>query len=107
MALIKPATPFDSIKRKFAHSDEIHFRNRKADNATISVRVKHPYDGGQSAAQIAHRAKFAQAIAAALAAEADASQLATYQTAFKKQRKYITLHGYIVAQEYSKIQGGE
>ena len=48
MALIKPSTPFDAIKRKFAKSDEIHFRNRKADNATISVRVKHPYNGGNS-----------------------------------------------------------
>ena len=37
MAIIKPSTPFDAIKRKFAKSDEIHFRNRKADNATISV----------------------------------------------------------------------
>ena len=61
MALIKPSTPFDAIKRKFAKSDEIHFRNRKADNATISVRMKHPYNGGNSANQIAHRAKFKSA----------------------------------------------
>lgn len=103
MALIKPSTPFDRVQRKFAKSDEIHFRNRKADNATISVRMKHPYDGGSSAAQLAHRAKFAQAIAAANTAMEDSTQRAAYETAFRKQRKYITLHGYIVAQEYTKL----
>ena len=40
MALIKNSTPFDSIQKKFSGSDEIHFRNRKKDNATIGVRVK-------------------------------------------------------------------
>ena len=111
MAMIKPSTPFDTIKRKFAKSDEIHFRNRKADNATISVRMKHPYNGGSSAAQIAHRAKFALAIAAANTALQDAQQKAAYKTAFLKQRKYITLYGYVVAQEYAKLPasagGGE
>ena len=51
MAIIKNSTPFDSIQKKFAGSDEIHFRNRKKDNATIGVRVKNPYDGGNSEAQ--------------------------------------------------------
>ena len=55
MAIIKNSTPFDSIQKKFSGSDEIHFRNRKKDNATIGVRVKNPYDGGNSEAQQAVR----------------------------------------------------
>ena len=55
MAIIKNSTPFDSIQKKFSGSDEIHFRNRKKDNATIGVRVKNPYDGGSSEAQLAVR----------------------------------------------------
>ena len=108
MALIKPSTPFDIIKRKFAKSDEIHFRNRKADNATISVRMKHPYDGGNSANQIAQRAKFKAASDAVGALTQE--QIAAYETAFKKQHKYITLRGYMIAQEFAKLtpaQGGE
>ena len=95
MAIIKPSTPFDSVQRKFAKTDEIHFRNRKADNATISVRVKHPYDGGNSANQIAQRAKFTNA--------KNAEQKAAYEVAFKKQKKYISLYGYMFAQEYAKL----
>ena len=103
MALISPATPFDSIKRKFAKSDQIHFRNRKADNATISIRMKHPYDGGSSAQQLAQRAKFTQATAATVTALATPETKATYVAEFKKQHKYITLRGYVFAQEFAKI----
>lgn len=106
MALISPATPFDSIKRKFAKSDQIHFRNRKADNATISIRLKHPYDGGASASQLAQRAKFIQAQNATATALATPETRATYEAAFKKQHKYITLRGYVFAQEYAKLQQG-
>ena len=101
MAIIKPSTPFDSVQRKFAKTDEIHFRNRKADNATISVRVKHPYDGGNSANQIAQRAKFTNAKNAVQALTSE--QKAAYEVAFKKQKKYIRLYGYMFAQEYAKL----
>lgn len=101
MAIIKPSTPFDSVQRKFAKTDEIHFRNRKADNATISVRVKHPYDGGNSANQIAQRAKFTNAKNAVQALTSE--QKAAYEVAFKKQKKYISLYGYMFAQEYAKL----
>jgi len=103
MAVIKPSTPFDTVKRKFAKSDEIYFKNRKADNATLSVRMKHPYNGGHSVAQEASRAKFRQAQQATSTALADATQRATYETAFKKQKKYMYLRDYVFAQEYAKI----
>lgn len=98
MAIIKNSTPFDSVKKKFAGSDEIHFRNRTKDNATIGVRVKHPYNGGSSPAQVSARNAFTAAQAQAMTILADPEQRATYEAKFKAQKKYITLRGYVVAQ---------
>ena len=102
MALIKNSTPFDSVKKKFSGSDEIHFRNRKKDNATIGVRMKHPYNGGNSPAQQAVRAAFKAAQTQATTILADPEQRATYEAKFKAQKKYLTLRGYIVAQVFVK-----
>jgi hypothetical protein len=102
MAIIKNATPFDSVKKKFASSDEIHFRNRKKDNATIGVRVKHPYPGGNSEAQQAVRNAFTAAQAQVKTILSDPEQRATYEAKFKAQKKYITLRGYVMAQVFAK-----
>ena len=104
MAIIKNSTPFDSIQKKFSGSDEIHFRNRKKDNATIGVRVKHPYDGGNSEAQKTVREKFKTVRAQVDAIMADPEQKASYNAKYKAQKKYLSLRGYIFAQEYNKIQ---
>ena len=113
MAIIKPSTPFDSVKRKFSGTDEIHFKNRTADNATIGVRMKHPYDGGNSDKQIAVRSAFtaaqtaAKAILAATSSDTDQSnytKLQTYKAAFQSQKGkkggYLYLRDFIVAKEY-------
>ena len=102
MAFIKNSTPFDSVQKKFSGSDEIHFRNRKKDNATIGVRVKHPYNGGNSPAQQAVRNAFKTAQAQVSTILADPEQRATYEAKFKAQKKYLTLRGYIMAQVYQK-----
>ena len=102
MAIIKNATPFDSVKKKFASSDEIHFRNRKKDNATIGVRVKNPYSGGNSEAQQAVRNAFTAAQAQVKTILADPEQRATYEAKVKAQKKYITLRGYVMAQVFAK-----
>ena len=102
MALIKNSTPFDSVKKKFSGSDEIHFRNRKKDNATIGVRVKHPYNGGNSEAQLAARNALKQAQIEANTILADPAQRANYEAKFNAQKKYLTLRGYVVAQVYAK-----
>ena len=102
MAIIKNSTPFDSVQKKFSGSDEIHFRNRKKDNATIGVRVKHPYNGGNSKAQQAVRNAFTAAQAQATTILADPEQRATYEAKFKAQKKYITLRGYVVAQVFKQ-----
>lgn len=112
MAIIKTATPFDSIKKKFAKSDDIYFKNRTADNATIAVRMKHPYDGGASASQIANREKFAEVAATVKAIltatstdtnPANYNLLTAYKQAFKNQKHYLYLRSYIFAQEYAKL----
>ena len=103
MAIIKNSTPFDSIQKKFSGSDEIHFRNRKKDNATIGVRVKNPYDGGNSEAQQAVRDAFKAAQTQATTILADPEQRAVYEAAFKVQKKYYSLYGYVFAQEYNKL----
>ena len=102
MAIIRNSTPFDSIQKKFSGSDEIHFRNRKKDNATIGVRMKNPYSGGNSEAQKAVRNTFKEAQAQTTTILADPEQRATYEAKFKAQKKYITLRGYVVAQVYQK-----
>ena len=102
MAIIKNATPFDSVRKKFSGSDEIHFRNRKKDNATIGVRVKHPYNGGSSEAQQAVRETFKTVRAQVDAIMADPEQRATYEAKYKAQKKYLSLRGYIFAMEYAK-----
>ena len=101
MAIIKNSTPFDSIQKKFSGTDEIHFRNRKKDNATIGVRVKNPYNGGNSEAQQAVRVAFKDAHSQTTAILADPEQRATYEATFKTQKKYLTLRGYIFAKIFN------
>lgn len=102
MAIIRNSTPFDSIQRRFSGSDSIHFRNRKTDNATIGVRMKHPYDGGSSEAQQQVRTAFATTQAKVKEIMADPDQRAQYEKEFKTQKKYITLRGYIFSKEYNQ-----
>ena len=52
-------------------------------------------------AQIAQRERFAQA--KANVAKLSAEDIAAYKEAFKKQRKYKTLQGYMLAMEMAKI----
>jgi hypothetical protein len=104
MAIIRNATPFDSIKKKFSGSDEIHFRNRTKDNATIGVRVKNPYDGGNSEKQVALRNAFKTAHEQVATILADEAQKASYMEKFKAQKKYVTLRGYIFAQVYETVK---
>lgn len=94
MAKIENATPFDSMRCKFAKTDQIYFKNRKKDNATIGVRMKHPAVP-DSVNQKRAQADFATVQAAVKTIMADSTQLAPYQKAFKKQRKYTSLRGYV------------
>ncbi len=52
--------------------------------------------------EIAQQEKFKSVVAATNAIMQNPEQLATYVAAFKKQKKYFTLRGYIFAQEMKK-----
>ena len=56
-----------------------------------------------SEAELKNQTQFKSAHTAAVARLADASQHATDLAAFKKQQKYKTLLGYLIAEEYKKI----
>ena len=80
------------------HSD-VYFAKR---NGTLYTgKICNPYTGEPSAAQTAQRTKFASARAAVKALTTE--QKAAYKTAFKAQRKYKSLQGYIFAMEYAKL----
>ncbi len=56
-----------------------------------------------TAGEIAQQEKFKAAVAATNAIMADPVQIAEHVAAFKAQRKYPTLRGYIFAQEMAKL----
>ena len=88
-----------SLSGKLCGHSDIYFANRKG--TLYTGKICNPFTGTPSALQIAQRNKFRtvmQAIAALTQEEEDA-----YETAFKRQKKYKTLRGYMFAQEYEKL----
>lgn len=107
MSKIKLMTHLDSVRGKYSRTDEVHTRVRKVDNQVIGVRLKNPATNEPpSAAQAAAQAKFTATMALVATALANAEQRATYLAAWKKQRKYKTLRGYVFHNLYSQQEGG-
>ncbi|MBR1809724.1 MAG: hypothetical protein IJ776_10120 [Paludibacteraceae bacterium] len=101
MAQVKPMGLVESMHGKICgHSDMYFFRKN---GKVFSGKICNPSTKAPTAAQQTAQTKFKQARAAATAILADADQRATYTTAFKNQKKYCTLYGYIFAQEYAKL----
>lgn len=94
MAKLENATPFDSMRCKYAKTDQIYFKNRKKDNATIGVRMKHPAVP-ESTNQKRAQADFTTVQEAVKTIMADSTQLAPYKKAYDNQRKFTSLRGYI------------
>ena len=99
MAKFVPMDLLKSLQGKVCMHSDTYFANRYGTNYT--GKICNPYNGEPSAAQTAQRTKFAQARAAVKALTTE--QVNEYKTAFKAQRKYKSLQGYIFAQEYAKI----
>ncbi len=76
---------------------------QRSDSGTSFVQHRHATEYKPTPGQQAATARFANAHAAVAAAMVDSQQLATYREAFKAQKKYATLRGYIFAQEYKKL----
>ncbi len=97
------ATPYDSNKGKYARTDQIYFKIRKFDEATIGVRLKHPTDNQPpTAAQKQAQDLFATVAAKVKTALADVTQRAQYKAQWKAQRKYKTLTSYIFHVKYEE-----
>ena len=99
MAKVIPMDLLKSLKGKVCMHSDTYFANRYGTNYT--GKICNPYTGEPSAAQTAQRTKFAAARAAVKALTTE--QVNAYKTAFKAQRKYKSLQGYIFAQEFAKI----
>ena len=81
-----------------SHSD-IYFAERNGTQYT--GKICNPYTGEPTEKQIAVRTKFAQTIEAINALTEE--QKTDYENAFRRQKKYRTLRGYIFAMEYAKL----
>ncbi len=102
MSKIKLEAPFRSFRGKICKHTDIIFKEMYGTKFTS--QICNPYTGAPSPAQVAQKNKVATA--AANIAALTPQQLADYQTAFKKAKregKYKTLRGYMMAQEMAKI----
>ena len=80
------------------HSD-VYFA--KKGRTLYTGKICNPRTKPFSAEELARQAKFTQARAAVKALTEE--QKAEYATAFKNQKKYVSLQGYMFAQEYQKL----
>ena len=101
MSQVKPMALVESMSGKICgHSDMYFFRKN---GKVFSGKICNPSTKEPSATQLAAQAKFKTARTNAKAALADATQRAAYEEAFKNQKKYYSLYGYVFAQEYAKL----
>jgi len=80
------------------HSD-VYFA--KKGKTLYTGKICNPRTKPFSAEELARQAKFTQARAAVKSLTEE--QKAEYATAFKNQKKYMSLQGYMFAQEYEKL----
>ena len=108
MARYIPIDMVDHYHGKICGHSDTYFQKRG--ETLCTGRICFPRDLSKkpySAEEIATHQKFSTVIAAMKALTAE--QITAYETAFKvqKPKKYATLRGFIFAQEYAKLGGGE
>ena len=99
MAKIKPMELLSSLSGKVCGHSNKYFAVRYGTQYTGTIC--NPYTGEPTEKQLAVRQKFADTYTAMAALTED--QKAEYETAFRRQKKYRSLRGYIFAQEYAKL----
>ena len=99
MSKIKLEAPFRQFRGKICKHSGIIFKQMYGE--TFTSQICNPYIGEPSAAQQAQQTKMATASANVKALTPELR--AAYQDAFKKQTKYKSLHGYMMAQELAKL----
>lgn len=101
MSKITLEAPFLSIRGKVCKHAKIIFKQVR--HTAYTSQVCNPRTSACSENEEAARTKFKNAVAASVAALADSTQRAQYEVAFKKQSRYQTLRGFVIAQEYAKL----
>ena len=101
MSKINLEAPFTAFRGKICKHSKIIFAQRG--DTQYTSQICNPRTKAYSEEEIARQGKFKQAVVNANAALADATQKATYETAFKAQNKYKTLRGFVIAKEYEKL----
>ena len=99
MSKIKLEAPFRQFRGKICKHSDIIFKQMYGE--TFTSQICNPYTGEPSAAQQAQQNKMATASAKVKALTPE--QRAAYKEEFKKQTKYKSLHGYMMAQELAKL----
>ena len=101
MAKFKPNVLLKELHGKHCMHSDTYYAQRYGTNYTGTMCNENPRNTDPTPNQVTARQKFATA-RANVAALTDA-EIAAYQTAFKAQKKYRALQGYIFAQEYAKL----
>ena len=94
--------PMEMVKEyhgKICEHSDVYFA--KKGKTLYTGKICNPRTKPFSAEELARQAKFTQARAAVKALTEE--QKAEYATAFKNQKKYMSLQGYMFAQEYEKL----
>ena len=99
MSKIKPMILVDRLSGKVCGHSNTYFALRNGTQYTGTIC--NPFTGEPTDKQIAVREKFADTIEAINALTEE--QRDAYKEAFKKQKKYRSLRGYIFAMEYKKL----
>ena len=94
--------PMEMVKEyhgKICEHSDVYFA--KKGRTLYTGKICNPRTKPFSAEELARQAKFTQARAAVKALTEE--QKAEYATAFKNQKMYVSLQGYMFAQEYEKL----
>ena len=99
MAKYDPIEMVKSYSGKICEHSDVYFA--KKGKTLYTGKICNPRTTAFSAEELARQEKFAQARAAVKALTAE--QKAAYAEAFKNQKKYSYLQGYMFAMEYKKL----
>ena len=101
MAKIIPMVLIESMSGKVCSHSDTYFALRNGTQYTGTLCNKRT--SGYSENEIANQTKFKTAQANAVTRMHDASKIAADKVAFAKQTRYKTMLGFLVADEYAKL----
>ena len=99
MAKYVPIEMVQSYSGKICEHSDVYFA--KKGNTLYTGKICNPRTKPFSEQELARQTKFRQTIAAVNALTAE--QKTAYAAAFKNQSKYVSLRGYMFAQEYARL----